>query len=129
MFGKRLVRSLDNEILFAVENSKCDDHGILKLKETIASEVSNSRNFKFVNQELPLKWLHCEEEIMELQKNPQSQKCLRICEVKAFLEDKCQATFTDIDFSLMLTYFHDSGLILLPGKSLLHESAFSFLYW
>ncbi|CAB4029698.1 Hypothetical predicted protein, partial [Paramuricea clavata] len=116
MFGERLVRSLDDEILFAVENSdNHDDGGITKLKNTIANDVCVSRNFQFVNQELPLKWVHCEEEIIDYQKNPDSKQCLNISEVKILLENKCQETFTDSEFNSMLTFFHDSGLILLPG--------------
>ena len=117
MFGERLVRSLDEEILFTVENSASqDDDGILKLKDAIANDAFDSRNFWFVNQELPLKWLHCEEEITEYQKNPDCKKCLKKSEMKTFLESKCQTTFSDSEFNAMLTFFHDSGRILLPGN-------------
>ena len=117
MFGERLVRSLDDEILFVVENSGGqDDDGILKLKDAIANDVLDPSNFWFVNQDLPLKWLQCEEEIIEHQKNPDCKKCWKKIEVKAFLESKCQTTFTDSDFNAMLTFFHDSGRILLPGN-------------
>ncbi|XP_028415846.1 uncharacterized protein LOC114539418 [Dendronephthya gigantea] len=116
MFGNRLVRSLDDDILFVVENSNAhDDAGIVKLKDAIARDISASGKTWFVNQELPLKWLHCEEEIIEHQKDPESKKCLDISAVKELLEDKCQTTFSDHEFNSMLTFFHDSGLILLPG--------------
>lgn len=110
------MRSLDDEILFAVENSKAqDDDGIRKLKNAIATDLSDSKNFWFVNQKFPLKWLHCEEEIIELQKDLDSKKFFHINEVRTLLESKCQAAFTDSEFNSMLAFFHDSGLILFPG--------------
>jgi hypothetical protein len=117
MFDERLVRSIDDDILFAVENSiGQDDDGIVKLKNAIENDVFDSRNFWFVNQDLPLKWLHCEEEIIEHQKDPDSKKCWKKSEVKTFLESKCQTNFEDSDFNAMLTFFHDSGRILLTGN-------------
>ena len=113
MFCERLVRSRRNHIMFAVENPKgSEDDGIIELRETIGRD---SKNFHFVKQELPLKWLQCEEEIVQHQNEASSKKCMHIDEVRNFLEEKCKTSFKEPEFKSMLTFFHDGGLILYPG--------------
>ena len=114
-FGPRLVRNDQDEILFAVENSRGqEDPGISSLIKVIKSEASCS--LPFVVEELPLKWLHCEEEIITYQQLPNTKKCLTIDEVQTLLEDKCNVTFREEEFRSMLAFFQDSGLILLPSN-------------
>ena len=112
-FGSRLVRKSEDKCIFAVENSHCqDDEGVSCLITTIKKEASN---LSFVSEELPVKWLHCEEEIFTRQQDPNCEKCLSIEEVRKLFEEKCHVQFTDEEFRLMLNFFHDSGLIILPG--------------
>ena len=114
-FGPRLVRGFNEEILFAVENSQSDeDEGITSLKHVIKNDAPTS--FKFVNEEFPLKWLHCEDEIIKYQQNPDNEMCVTLDKFKALLEKKCMVTFKGDELDAMVSFFHDSGLILFPGS-------------
>ena len=44
--------------------------------------------------------------------------CITLDDLKELLERRCMQTFTDDEFSSMTSFFHDSGLILLPGTFL-----------
>jgi hypothetical protein len=113
-FGQRLIRGFNREILFAVENSLSEeDEGITNLRNVIKTDASTS--FPFVNEELPLQWLHCEEEIIKYRQDPESKMCMTLVDLKIMLEDKCMVKFTDDNFQSMILFFHDTGLVLLPG--------------
>ncbi len=113
-FGPRLVRGFNKEILFAVENSESEEgEGITNLRNVIKTDAST--NFPFVNEKFPLQWFHCEEEIIKYRQNPNSNMCITLVEFKKLLEERCLVTFTDDEFNSMISFFHDTGLILLPG--------------
>ena len=115
MFGQRLVRGFNGELVFAVENSESEeDEGITNLKNVIKHDVLT--NVLFVNEKFPLKWLHCEEEIIRQQQNGDANLCITSSELKMLLEDRCMVNFADEQFLSMISFFHDSGLVLLPGK-------------
>lgn len=44
--------------------------------------------------------------------------CIPLNDLKELLEKRCLQKFTDDEFSSMTSFFHDSGLILLPGTFL-----------
>ena len=113
-FGPRLVRGFNKEILFAVENSQSEeDEGITNLRNVIKTDAST--NFPFVNEKFPLQWLHCEEEIIKYRQDPNSNMCIKLVKFKKLLEERCLVEFTDDKFNSMISFFHDTGLILLPG--------------
>lgn len=116
-FGPRLVRGFNDEIVFAVENSLCEeDEGITNLRQVIKTDAS--KNFLFVNEKLPLQWLLCEEEIIKYRQREGNKMCIPLNDLKDLLENSCMVKFTDDEFNSMISFFHDSGLILLPGTSL-----------
>ena len=113
-FGSRMVRKAKDEYVFAVENSGGqNDVGVSCLMNAIKKEASD---LPFVDEERPVKWLHCEEEILAYQQDPNCQKCLTIDELRKHFDEKCNVTFTNEEFRSMLNFFHDSGLIILPGN-------------
>lgn len=71
-----------------------------------------------VNEKFPLQWFHCEEEIIKYQENGDNKMCIPLNDLKELLEKRCLQKFTDDEFSSMTSFFHDSGLILLPGTFL-----------
>lgn len=122
-FGPRLVRGFNDEMVFAVENSQSDeDEGITNLRQVIKNDAS--KDFSFVREKLPLRWLHCEEEIIKYRRNGENKMCITLNDLRELLEKGCMTKFIDGEFSSMISFFHDSGLILLPGtllRSVLHN--------
>ena len=115
-FAPRLIRNSEDKILFAVENVEGQhDEGVSSLIKVIMSEASSRSSLSFVSDKYPLKWLHCEEEIVAYQQVSTNKKFMTLDELKEFLQSKCDVTFAVEEFSSMLAFFHDSGLILLPG--------------
>ncbi|XP_028390620.1 uncharacterized protein LOC114515542 isoform X2 [Dendronephthya gigantea] len=115
MFGQRLVRGFNGELVFAVENSESEeDEGITDLKNVIKHDVLT--NDLFINEKFPLKWLHCEEEIIKHRQNADANLCMTSNELKKLLEERCMVKFTEEEFYSMISFFHDSGLVLLPGN-------------
>ena len=112
-FGQQLVKRKEKSFLFAVENSLGgSDDGALELKKAIEDEASR---LKLTHEELPLLWLHFEEEILKCRDKPGCSPCVR----KAALKDKIEANCRAVDereFESMLHFFHDSGVIILPGN-------------
>ena len=125
-FGPRLVRGFNDEMAFAVENSQSDeDEGITHLRQVIKNDASKS--FSFVREQLPLRWLHCEEEIIKYRQNVENKICITLDDLRELLEKRCMNKFNDDhEFSSMISFFHDSGLILLPG-TLLKSALLNFI--
>ena len=114
MFGQQLVRNCENSLLFTIEN-KCDgeDQGAMKLKKAIEVEASR---LSLMDEELPVLWLHFEEEILKYREDPDRQACTTKTSLKeSLLQSHCQ--ITDDMFESMLQFYHDSGVIILPGNN------------
>ena len=112
-FGQLLVESKARSFLFAVENSLggCDT-GALELKKAIEEEASR---LMLADEELPLLWLHFEEEIVKCREKPDCPACVS----KAFLKDMIEGSQHALDereFESMLHFYHDSSVIILPGN-------------
>lgn len=113
-FGQQLVRNCENSLLFTIENT-CDseDQGAVKLKKAIEVEASR---LSLMDEELPVLWLHFEEEILKYREDPDCQACITKASLKeSLLQSHCQ--ITDEMFKSMLQFYHDSGVIILPGNS------------
>lgn len=111
-FGQQLVRSQEKSFLFAVENNLgSEDDGALLLKKTIEEEASR---LMMMDEELPLLWLHFEEEILKCRDKPDCPTCVP----KALLKTMIEKNFRVVDetFESMLRFYHDSGVIILPGN-------------
>ena len=111
------MRGFNDEIVFAVENSLSEeDEGITNLRNVIKNDASTS--FSFVNQPFPIQWLHCEEFIIKYRQDKNNKMCIKLNEFKELLESECMVKFTEDTFTSMASFFHDSGLILLPSRFL-----------
>lgn len=112
-FGRQLVKSKVKSFLFAVENSLGgDDAGALELKKAIEDEASR---LMLTDEELPLLWLHFEEEILKRREKPDCPSCVS----KAYLKEMMEGSYRVVDeeeFQSMLHFYHDSGVIILPGN-------------
>lgn len=112
-FGQQLVKSKEKSFLFAVENSLGgSDAGALELKKAIEDEASR---LMLTDEELPLLWLHFEEEILKCRDKSDCPACVR----KTFLKDMMEGSYRAVDereFESMLHFYHDSGVIILPGN-------------
>ena len=98
---------------FPIENSKGPhDARATNLKKLIQVEAralsSESGN------EVPIKWLRCEEHIQETVLKDRRRFSLTKRELRQELECLCEE-FSDEDFEKMLEMFHHSGIIWLPG--------------
>lgn len=120
-FGQQLVKSKVKSFLFAVENSLGgDDAGALELKRAIEDEASRLMQ---TDEELPLLWLHFEEEILKRREKPDCPSCVS----KAYLKEMMEGSYRVVDeeeFQSMLHFYHDSGVIILPGN----RSSILFLF-
>lgn len=111
-FGQQLVRNQENSFLFAVDNTLgAEDGGAVLLKNTIEEEASRRMP---MDEEFPVLWLHCEEEILKCRE----EKDCPACVPKDVLKSMIQRNFSVVDetFDSMLHFFHDSGVIILPGE-------------
>ncbi|KAL9955207.1 hypothetical protein ACROYT_G036494 [Oculina patagonica] len=112
-FGQQLVTSKENSFLFAVENSHGGtDAGAVELKKAIEDEASR---LMLTDEELPLLWLHFEEEILKYREKPVCPACVR----KTFLKDMMERSYRvleETEFESMLHFYHDSGVIILPEE-------------
>ena len=110
-FGQQLVRSQEKSFLFAVDNTLgTEDDGSVFLKKAIEEEASRL----MLDEELPVLWLHFEEEILKCREKPECPACVP----KAFLKGMIESNFHVVDdttFESMLRFYHDSGVIILPG--------------
>ena len=110
-FGQQLVRSREKSFLFAVENTLgCEDAAAVLLKKAIWEEASRLT----LGEELPVLWLHFEEEILKCRERPDCPACVS----KVSLKEMVERNFHVIDettFESMLHFYHDSGVIILPG--------------
>ena len=112
-FGHQVVRSKEKSFLFAVENSLGgSDAGALELKKALEEEASR---LMLTDEELPLLWLHFEEEILKRREMPDCRACVG----KTFLKDMMEGSYRAVgeeEFESMLHFYHDSGVIILPGN-------------
>ena len=112
-FGQQLVKSKEDSFLFAVENSLGgDDNGAMELKKAIEDEASR---LMLTDDELPLLWLHFEEEILKCREKPDCPSCVS----KTYLKEMMEGSYRVVEeeeFQSMLHFYHDSGVIILPGK-------------
>ena len=113
-FGHQLVRSEEKSVLFAVENTLgSQDDGAVLLKKAAEEEAS----LLMLDEELPVLWLHFEEEILKCREKPECRGCVP----KTFLKKMIERNSRVVDeetFSNMLRFYHDSGVIILPGDCL-----------
>ena len=112
-FGQQLVRSKEKSFLFAVDNSLgVDDNGAVELKNAIEEEASR---LMLTDEELPVLWLHFEEEILRRREKPDCPSCV----TKAYLKEMMKGSYRVVEeeeFQSMLQFYHDSGVIILPGN-------------
>ena len=112
-FGQQLVRSKEKSFLFAVENSfGGGDDGAVELKNAIEEEASR---LMLPDEELPVLWLHFEEKILRRRKKPDCPSCV----TKAYLKEMMKGSYRVVEekeFQSMLQFYHDSGVIILPGN-------------
>ena len=67
-----------------------------------------------MDEELPVLWLHFEEEILKCREKPDCPACVP----KSMLKNMIERNFRVVDdttFENMLHFYHDSGVIILPG--------------
>jgi len=113
-FGQQLVKSKIKSFLFAVENSLSgDDNGAVELKKAIEDEASR---LMLMDEELPLLWLHFEEEILKRREKPDCPSCVSKAYLKKMMKGSCRVVEEE-EFQSMLHFYHDSGVIILPGNS------------
>lgn len=111
-FGKQLVKSKEDSFLFAVENSLSADDGAEELRKAIEDEASR---LMLTDEELPLLWLHFEEEILKRREKPDCPSCVS----KTYLKEMMEGSYRVVEeeeFQSMLHFYHDSGVIILPGN-------------
>lgn len=111
-FGNQLVKSKEDSFLFAVENSLSGDGGAEELKKAIEDEASRLMQ---TDAELPLLWLHFEEEILKRREKPDCPSCVS----KTYLKEMMEGSYRVVEeeeFQSMLHFYHDSGVIILPGN-------------
>ena len=112
-FGQQLVKSKVKSFLFAVENSLGgEDDGAVGLKKAIEDEASR---LKLRDEKLPVLWLHFEEEILRRREKPDCPSCVS----KAYLKEMMEGSYRVVEeeeFQSMLHFYHDSGVIILPGN-------------
>ena len=111
-FGQQLVPSKDKCYLFAVDNPRgSDDSGAVNLKKMIEKEA---HRLEHVEEKLPVRWLHFEEEILRRHQSTEEPRCVLKERVRKMCEEI--EVMRDDEFDGMLQFFHDSGVIILPGE-------------
>ena len=112
-FGQQLVKSKIKSFLFAVENSLGGgDNGAVELKKAIEDEASR---LMLMDEELPLLWLHFEEEILKRREKRDCPSCVKKAYLKKMMKGSCRVVEEE-EFESMLHFYHDSGVIILPGN-------------
>ncbi|PFX13406.1 putative serine/threonine-protein kinase roco5, partial [Stylophora pistillata] len=118
-FGQQLVKSKENSFLFPVENTfGGKDPGAVALKKAIENEAARLRK---MDEELPLLWLHFEEEILKCREEQEFPPCVRKPALKQMLEQITSRSIDDREFGSMLQFYHDSGVIILPEMCQKHN--------
>lgn len=113
-FGQQLVKSEENSFLFPVENTLGgDDHGAVALKKAIEIEASRLMQ---MDEELPVLWLHFEEEILKCREKADYTPCVSKAFLKGMMEQNTSRVVDEEEFESMLQFYHDSGVIILPGQ-------------
>ena len=112
----------DDKILAQVENSSLDyeDKEICVLRNAI---LKAALDHSYMKEDIPLAWLRCEDEIMSYHQLPPLPKegthdprCLWTVQEMQALAVKCNVNIGQDPFKTMITFFHDVGLIVYPGK-------------
>ena len=113
-FGQQLVKSEENSFMFPVENTLGgDDHGAVALKKAIEYEASRLMQ---MDEELPVLWLHFEEEILKCREKADCTPCVSKAFLKHMMEQNTSRVVDEEEFESMLQFYHDSGVIILPGQ-------------
>ena len=113
-FGQQLVKSKENSFLFPVENTLGGkDPGAEALKKAIENEATRLSK---MDEEFPLSWLDFEEEILKCREDQDFPPCVRKSDLKQKLEQSTSRNIDDREFGSMLQFYHDSGVIILPGQ-------------
>ena len=113
-FGQQLVKSKENSFLFPVENTLGgEDPGAGALKTAIENEATRLSK---MDEEFPLSWLDFEEEILKCREEQDFPPCVRKSDLKQMLEQSTSRNIDDREFGSMLQFYHDSGVIILPGQ-------------
>ena len=112
----------EDDILAQVENSSpnFEDDDICVLRNTI---LNSALNRSYMKEDIPLAWLRYEDEILSyhqlslINKNGTPEpRCLLTVQEMQVLADRCQVNTEEGPFKTMITFFHDVGLIMYPGK-------------
>ena len=112
-FGQQLVNSKVQSFLFPVENALGDeDSGAIALRKAITNEAARSGK---MDVEFPVLWLHFEEEILKCRDNPNCPPCMRKIFLKCLMERNTSGVVEEREFDRMLQFYHDSGVIIMPG--------------
>ena len=113
-FMNNIVFTDSKTFIFPVENSNGpEDTGALMLKKAIEQET---RKMTESSEELPLKWLKCEEKILDaIEKDPKLFHMSKMELIKGLLHSECITMHQDM-IDRMLEFFHDIGLICVPGN-------------
>ena len=113
-FGQQLVKGKENSFLFPVENTLGgEDPGAGALKKAIENEATRLSK---MDEEFPLSWLDFEEEILKCREDQDFPPCVRKSDLKQMLEQSTSRNIDDREFGSMLQFYHDSGVIILPGQ-------------
>ena len=113
-FGQQLVKSKENSFLFPVENTLGGkDPGAEALKKAIENEATRLSK---MDEEFPLSWLDFEEVILKCREDQDFPPCVRKSDLKQMLERSTPRNIEDREFGSMLQFYHDSGVIILPGQ-------------
>ena len=111
-----------DKILAQVENSSPDyeDKDVCVLRNAILKAALDR---SYMKEEIPLAWLRYEDEIVSYHQLPLHKegtldsRCLRTVQEMQALAVKCNVNVDQDPFRTMITFFHDVGLIVYPGKS------------
>ena len=100
--------------MFPVENSRpCTEKEVEALKERVIIEASQ---LDHVKEELPIRWLHFEDKILCHDHPPYNKKLVLKKDLLQSLRQEC--TMDEKEFEKMLQFFHDTGVIILPGNKI-----------
>ena len=121
-FCQQLVRSAEKSFLFSVDNSLPNTEKEVKLlKEKIEREAAQ---LDHVQEKLPVRWFRFEEAIIRHECAPFNKKCVPKIELLQVAQRECG--MDGEEFEKMLHFFHDTGVIIIPGKVFFNNTRLSF---
>ena len=91
------------------------------LKKPIEDEASR---LMLMDEELPVHWLHFKEEFLKCKERSDCPACAPKTSLKEMIESNCRVV-DDTTFESMLHFYHDSGVIILPGNWIFFPFTFS----